>query len=158
MVAVPVSDEQRQLVVASPAYLQQHGAPSHPRELTAHACIGWRRRPDVAPYRWEFTERGRDFHVAVEPRVTTNDMGMMIRLARAGAGLTFGLEETFRAYLERRELVELLEEFSAPFPGFYLYYPKRVHPSARLRALIDHVRIRRRGPARGAAAPSRRRR
>ncbi|HTV20555.1 MAG TPA: LysR family transcriptional regulator [Polyangiaceae bacterium] len=144
MLAVPVSDRQRQLVVASPQYLRRHPAPEHPRELAEHACIGWRPRPDAAPYRWEFTERGRDFDVAVDPRVTTNDMGVMLRLARRGAGLTFGMEETFRDDLARGELVAVLEGFSAPFPGFYLYYPKRTHPSPRLRALIDHVGAQRR--------------
>jgi DNA-binding transcriptional LysR family regulator len=112
-------------------------------------------RPDVAPYRWEFTEGGRDFDVAVEPRVTTNDMSVMVRLACAGAGLTFGMEETFRTHLARGELVTVLEDFCAPFPGFYLFYPKRVHPSPRLRALIDHLRSQRRGSAR-ATGPRRR--
>jgi DNA-binding transcriptional LysR family regulator len=157
MVAIPVSEQQRQLVVASPAYLRQHPAPRHPRELGLHSCIGWRKRPDVAPYRWEFTERGRDFDVAVEPRVTTNDMSVMVRLACAGAGLTFGMAETFREYLTRGELVTVLEEFCAPFPGFYLFYPKRVHPSLRLRALIDHVRSQRRSKERAPPGPRRRR-
>jgi DNA-binding transcriptional LysR family regulator len=157
MVAIPVSEQQRQLVVAAPGYLRRHRAPRHPRELALHSCIGWRMRPDVAPYRWEFTEGGRDFDVAVEPRVTTNDMSIMVRLACAGAGLTFGMEETFRAHLVRGELVTVLEEFCAPFPGFYLYYPKRVHPSLRLRALIEHLRSQRRGTARAPAGARRRR-
>ena len=158
MVAIPVSEKQRQLVVASPDYLKRHPAPRHPRDLVSHACINWRRRPDVAPYRWEFTERGRDFDVALESRVTTNDMGVMVRLACAGAGLTFGMEETFRPHLERGELVAVLEEFSAPFPGFYLYYPRRAHPSPRLRALIDYMRARLGERRKRAAVPARRRR
>lgn len=161
MIAVPVSAEQRQLVVGAPAYVARRGVPAHPRELTAHECVGWRPSPDVAPYRWEFTEsapnespagrgprRGRDFDVAVAPRVTTNDMGQMIRLACAGAGLTFGLEETFRPYLARGELVPMLEAFCPPFPGFYLYYPKRDPLAPTLRALVDHLRQRARSTPR----------
>ncbi len=149
MIAVPVSGEQRQIVVAAPDYLRRRGAPTHPRELPRHACVGWRPRPDVAPYRWEFTEPAvagarRDFDVAVAPQVTTNDMGLMVRLACAGAGLTFGMEETFRPYLARGELVPVLEAYSAPFPGFYLYYPRRRHQPLKLRALVDHVRAERR--------------
>ncbi|SPZ33654.1 LysR family transcriptional regulator [Agrobacterium tumefaciens] len=67
-----------------------------PRELIQHRCIGWRPRPGVAPYRWEFAKNGREFAVAVEPDFTTNDMQLMIKLACAGAGITFGMEETFR--------------------------------------------------------------
>lgn len=143
MITVPVSEPQRQLVVGAPAYVKRRGVPAHPRELPAFDCIGWRPNPRVAPYRWEFTEKGRDFDVAVDPRVTTNEMALMIRLACAGAGLTFGMEETFRPYLARRELVPMLEAFCTPFPGFYLYYPSRRNPPLKLRALVDYLRRRR---------------
>lgn len=140
MIAVPVSAEQRQIVVAAPAYLARAGAPSHPRELAGFRCIGWRAAPQRAPYRWEFTEDGRDFTVAVAPEITTNDMALMIKLALAGGGLTFGMEETFRPYIAGGELVPLLEAYCPPFAGFYLYYPSRRNLAPKLRALIDHLR------------------
>ncbi|MBZ7924064.1 LysR family transcriptional regulator [Ensifer adhaerens] len=140
MIAIPVSREQRQVAVASSRYLSRCGVPQHPRDLVAHTCIGWRARPDIAPYRWEFTEDGRDFDVAVEPRVTTNDMNTMVRLACAGAGITFGMRETFEPYMERGELTPLLEAFCPPFPGFYLYYPRRQPQPQKLRVLIEHLR------------------
>ena len=153
MIAVPVSGDQRQLVVAAPSYLKRFGAPSHPAELSQHCCIGWRPAPDVAPYRWEFEQDGREFDVAVNPRITTNDMGVMVRTACAGGGLTFGMEETFRPYIDRGELVPLLEQYCPPFRGFYLYFSDRRHLAPKLRVLIDHVRyratsVRRRGRCR----------
>jgi DNA-binding transcriptional LysR family regulator len=143
LIAVPVSARQRQIVVAAPSYLRARGTPKHPRELVEHACIGWRRQPDLAPYRWEFTERGRDFDVAVQPHVTTNDMALKVKLARAGAGFVCGMQETFQPYLDSGELVAVLERFCPPFAGFYLYYPKAPRAAPKLRALIDHVRSRR---------------
>jgi len=144
MVAVPVSAPQRQVVVASLAYLERFGAPAHPRDLADHRCIGWRPAPGVAPYRWEFAEAGREFDVAVDPEVTTNDMWLMIRLACAGAGLTFGMAETFAPWIERGELTPVLEDFSPSFPGFFLYFPSRRNLAPKLRALIDYVRADRR--------------
>ena len=141
MIAVPVSTVQRQLPVSSPAYRDRHGLPSHPSELIDHSCIGWRPRPGVAPYRWEFAENGREFSVAVEPEFTTNDMQLMIKLACAGAGITFGMEETFRPYLDSGQLVSMLEEHCPSFAGFYLYYPSRRNLAPKLRAFIDHVRM-----------------
>ncbi|KIQ01861.1 LysR family transcriptional regulator [Agrobacterium tumefaciens] len=141
MIAVPVSAVQRQLPVCSPAYRNRRGLPTHPSELIDHTCIGWRPRPGVAPYRWEFAENGREFSVAVEPEFTTNDMQLMIKLACAGAGITFGMEETFRPYLDSGQLVPMLEEHCPSFSGFYLYYPSRRNLAPKLRAFIDHVRM-----------------
>ncbi|MGH7006393.1 MAG: LysR family transcriptional regulator, partial [Alphaproteobacteria bacterium] len=66
--------------------------------------------------------------------------GMMIRLACASAGSTFGMVDTFRPCIARGELVPLLEAFCPPFPGFYLYYPKRQRQPLKLRVLVDYVR------------------
>lgn len=143
MIAVPVSSAQRQTVVGAPGYFARAGAPTHPRELASHRCIGWRPAPHVAPYRWEFTEQGKDFAVAVAPEITTNDMALMIKLAVAGAGITFGMEETFRPFVARGELVPILGDYCPPFAGFYLYYPNRRNLAPKLRALIDHLRDRR---------------
>lgn len=140
MIAVPVTGEQRQLAVASPAYLDRHGIPMHPIELADRRCIGWRRSANVAPYRWEFSENGREFSVAVPDTFTTTDMALMIELAIAGAGIGFGMEESFRPAITRGELVPVLEDFCPHFPGFYLYYPSRRNMAPKLRALVEHLR------------------
>ena len=140
MVAVPVSARQRQVVVCAPGYLENHAAPTHPRELPAHRCIGWRSAPGVAPYRWEFEENGREFSVDVVPEITSNDMGTMVRLALAGAGLAFGMEDTFRTLLRSGALVTVLEPFCPDFAGFFLYYAGRRQAEPKLRALVAYVR------------------
>ena len=140
MIAIRASREQRQTVVASPAYLEAHGRPAHPRDLVHHRCIGWRPAPDVAPYRWDFEEDGRAFDVAVDPQVATNDMRVMVNTALAGGGFTFGVEETFQVHLDQGTLVPVLGEYCPLFPGFFLYYPDRRNHAPKLRALVDHVR------------------
>jgi len=140
MVAVTLTGDQREAVVAAPAYFERHGIPKHPRELVDHRCIGWRPSPGMAPYRWEFADEGGAFDVAVEPCVTTNDLHLMIRTALAGGGITFALEETFRHYVARGELISVLTDFLPPFPGFRLFFPNRRNMAPKLRAFIDHVR------------------
>jgi DNA-binding transcriptional LysR family regulator len=140
MIAVPLTGDQRELAVAAPAYIAVHGTPAHPRELVHHRCIGWRRAPNVAPYRWEFEENGVPFDVAVEPQITTNDLRFMLRSALCGAGITFATEETFRPFVETGELVPLLQDFLPPFPGFFLYFPQRRNMAPKMRALIEHIR------------------
>lgn len=140
MIAVPVSGDVRLIVVGAPSYFARRPAPEHPRDLTRHTCINWRPGHDAPPYRWEFTEDGRDFSVAVDARVVTNDPRLNIGLALAGAGLNMTWESWARKHIENGKLVPVLEAYCPPFPGFYLYFPRRRHRPATLRALIDYLR------------------
>lgn len=148
MVAVPVTGPMRLAVVGSPSYFARNPPPTHPGDLTEHVCINWHATPDAPPYRWEFTENGRDFSVAVQTRVLCNDGGVNLRLARAGLGLTIAYADDVAAAVSRGELVSVLEAFLPPFAGCYLYYPNRRHTSPALRALIDYLLETRRGSLR----------
>ena len=116
------------------------GVPAHPRDLTDHECINWKPAADAPPYRWEFTEDGRDFTVNVDARVVTTDPVLNLTLAVAGVGLMIDIDRTVRGGLESGELVSVLDDYSAPFPGFFLYFPRRRQRPAALRAFIDYVR------------------
>lgn len=139
MVALAVSEEVRLIVVGAPAYFERHAVPEHPRDLARHVCINWRPGPDSPPYRWEFTEDGREFAVSVHSRITTTDPTLNLRLCLAGVGLNMTWESWARPHIEEGELVSALEEYTPPFPGFYLYFPRRRQRSAALQALIDYV-------------------
>ena len=144
MVAVPVTGDLRLVVVASPSYFARRGVPQHPRDLTRHECINWHPTAEAAPYRWEFTENGRDFSVTVSARVLSTDAALNRRLVTRGIGITMAYKAHVQDALERGGLVAVLEKFCAPFPGYYLYYPQYRHASRVLRALIDHIRAWRR--------------
>lgn len=140
MITVPIGGLLRQMAVASPQFVAQHGKPEHPRDLLRFTCIGWRPAPDAAPYKWEFSENGKLFDIQVNPQITTNDPRFILRSALAGAGISFATEDTFRPHVERGELVSLLREYLQPFPGFFLYFPHRGNMARKLRAFVDHVR------------------
>ncbi len=144
MIAIPVTNEQREMVVASPDYIAEHGSPNHPKDLMHHRCIGWRPATQSAPYRWEFEDDGKPFDISVNPQITTNDLRFMIRSALAGAGITFAMEETFRPYVQTGQLVPVFQDYLPSFPGFFLYFPQCQNMAPKLRALVDHVRQQRR--------------
>lgn len=139
MIAVAIAGQERQMAVCAPSYHDRFGVPHHPMDLPTHRCIGWRPVARNAPYRWEFAENGKEFKVAVDPEITTNDMALMIKLAEAGTGITFGMEQSFRSSVERGTLIPVLEDYCPYFAGFYLYYPSRRNVAPKLRALIDYV-------------------
>lgn len=150
MIAVPASRDHDSLWWPRPRIWSGTAAPTHPRELVNHRCVGWRPSPDAAPYRWDFEEDGRGFDVALDPQIATNDMRVMLNTALAGGGFTFGMEEIFRRHIDQDELITVLEEFCPPFPGFFLYYPGCRNHAPKLRAFVDHVR---RQAAKRPAAP-----
>lgn len=139
MIAVPLAGDERMLVVGAPAYFARHPRPTHPRDLAHHDCLNWHPTANAPGYRWEFTEDGRDFSVAVPNRVLTNHVPLLLRMVRAGRGLTIYFERELRGDIERGDLEVVLEEYSTPFPGFFLYYPGRRQASPPLRALIDYI-------------------
>jgi DNA-binding transcriptional LysR family regulator len=139
MISVPVMGRMRMAVVGAPAYFARHPVPTHPRDLTEHVCINWHATPDSPAYRWEFTDDGRDFTVAVDTRVLCNDGAVNMRFARAGLGLAIAYTDQVEDDLARGTLVSVLDEFLPPFPGCYLYYPQRRQASPALRALIDFL-------------------
>jgi DNA-binding transcriptional LysR family regulator len=127
----------RLTVVGAPAYFAQRGRPSHPRELTEHECLNWHPTTDTPPYRWEFTENGRNFSVTVPARILSTDAALNRRLAIAGLGITMSYEGHVRGPLDDGQLVSVLKDFCAPFAGYYLYYPQRRSASRALQALVD---------------------
>ena len=140
MVAVRVSGEQRAAIVASPAYLDGRGTPRTPRDLTEHRCINFR-RGSSGVYRWEFEKGSRSMAVAVQGPLVVNDAELMMRAALDGVGLAFSFEDHVAPDLASGRLVRVLEDWCAPFPGYFLYYPSRRQQPPALSALIETLRL-----------------
>ncbi|MFM4806574.1 LysR substrate-binding domain-containing protein [Aeromonas hydrophila] len=140
MIGVPLGPPQRYLVVASPAYLAEHGTPQHPRELTRHACIGYRLTPSHH-YRWAFAgEEGSMLEIEVTGPLTTSTPALYLGAAEAGLGLAYCLEEEVSMQLAKGTLVSVLEPWCPTFVGFSLFYPSRHQLGNGLRALIDMLK------------------
>jgi DNA-binding transcriptional LysR family regulator len=139
MVALRLGEDIRQLAVASPAYLSEHGVPQTPKDLLQHRCIRWRWPGQPAPYAWEFFENGHWFSVAVDGPLITSSRAVMVDAALAGIGIAFLKEDSVIHAFDRGELVQLLAEWSVPFPGYYLCYPQQRQMAPALRAVIDMI-------------------
>lgn len=142
VVAVPISGPQRLVVIASPAYVKAHGTPKSPRELRDHRCINQRLLAAGSLYKWEFARGREKMEVAVEGPLVFDDGGMVLEAVLAGIGLGYVMEERALPYLQSGRLVRVLDDWTPPFPGFYLYYPGRKQASAALSAFIDAIRSR----------------
>jgi DNA-binding transcriptional LysR family regulator len=139
MVAVRLSPDLSQIALAAPDYLAQYGTPRHPRDLAAHRCIGWRWPGRDRVYEWEFFEDGKWFEVAVKGPLIASDKEFGLKAAIDGAGIAFTIWEMAEAAIADGRLVPLLEQWAAPFPGYFLCYPAQRQMAPALRAFIDAV-------------------
>jgi DNA-binding transcriptional LysR family regulator len=142
MIAVSIGPEMRLVPVASPEYLARHGSPETPHDLAAHQCINLRFRTRGNLYAWEFEKDGRALNVRVDGQLTFNSMPMILKATLDGTGIAIMMESYSRPYVERGELVLLLDDWCQPFPGYHLYYPSRRQSSAAFRLLVDALRWR----------------
>lgn len=141
VVAVPVTGPLRMAVVGTPRYLAAHPAPITPHDLRKHRCINIRLPSAGTIYKWEF-EKGRDsLEVGVDGPLVFDDEGLVIDAALAGVGLAYLIEDQVAPLIKAGTLKRVLEDWCAPFPGFFLYYPGRRQVSPALAALIDAIRV-----------------
>lgn len=139
MVAVPLGPPLDFVVVASPAYLAAHGRPEHPRDLQGHACIRIR-FPSGAFYRWEFARGTEQLEVEVDGPLATGEMCAILRAAEDGLGVAYTYARYAAPGLASGRLVKVLEDWTPPAAGLFLYYPSRKLMPAGLRAFVEMLR------------------
>ncbi|HSM93266.1 MAG TPA: LysR substrate-binding domain-containing protein [Anaeromyxobacteraceae bacterium] len=140
MVQVRLTPPGRFVVAGSPSYLARHGTPQRPEDLLQHDCLCIQSTPGAARYAWELERGKRTWRVPVRGPVSTNDGSLMLRMAKAGVGLTYAYEPLIAEDLAAGRLRVLLEPYAASVPGFFLYFPSRAQVSPAFRAFVDVAR------------------
>ncbi|TIT24477.1 MAG: LysR family transcriptional regulator [Mesorhizobium sp.] len=143
MIAVPIGPRvQRFATAASPAYLDRHGRPQHPRDLLGHACLRGRFASRAMPP-WEFERDGEVVRVDPSgPLLVTlgGATDLKVDAAIAGTGIVSLFEDWLRPHFESGALEPVLEPWWQSFSGPFLYYPGRRLVPAPLRAFIDFIK------------------
>jgi DNA-binding transcriptional LysR family regulator len=141
MIALPIGPQLRMAVAASPAYFATHAIPKMPRDLLNHNCINQRMQTAGGLYVWDFEHQGQQLNVRVDGQLIFNTSPNMVDAALAGLGIAFLPEEEFAPHIEEGRLVRVLEDWCAPFEGYYLYYPSRRQPSPAFSLVVDALRM-----------------
>jgi DNA-binding transcriptional LysR family regulator len=142
MIAVRIGPDWRLVAVASPAYLAARGIPQHPTDLIRHACINMRHESAGGLYAWEFEKDGQALRVRVSGQLTFNTSYAMIDAAVSHYGIAYVPHDIIEAQLSSGSLVQVLEDWSPFFDGYFLYYPSRRQNLPAFRILIDALRHR----------------
>ncbi|QJU58204.1 LysR family transcriptional regulator [Sphingomonas sp. AP4-R1] len=141
MIAVRIGPDWRLVAVASPAYLDAHGAPGQPRDLVGHVCINMRHETAGGLYAWEFEMDGQALRVRVSGQLTFNNSYAMIDAAVSGYGIAYVPEDIVAQQIGSGQLVQILDEWSPAFDGYFLYYPSRRQNLPAFKIIVDALRM-----------------
>jgi len=127
----------RQIVVASPAYLDTHGIPETPASLSEHNCFvlgdNWQ---------WSFCRGNEDFTVRVNGRLRSNNGEVLRHAALDGHGLFQTSKLRVREELASGQLVRVLEDYElASNSAVWAVYPSAKHVLPKLRVLLDFLAV-----------------
>ena len=126
------------VVCASPAYLEEHGAPKTAEDLRDHHCLVYSNMSD--PTRWVGRDdKGVEHPVDVQAALSATSGDFLSRLAVNGMGIV--IQPTFIAgeLIRRGELQPLLTDYQWPEVPAYAVYPPTRHLSFRVRTFIDFL-------------------
>lgn len=118
-------------LVASPAYIDAHGAPETPGELLAHQAL----MQDAES--WQFLEDGTTVTLRPQGRFKADNGTALIAAALAGLGIAYLPEGLIREHLASGALVPVMPRHPIRPAGIYVVRPPGQHPARKVRVLIE---------------------
>ncbi|MFZ4874098.1 LysR substrate-binding domain-containing protein [Janthinobacterium sp. Mn2066] len=127
------------MTCASPAYLAQHGTPTHPNDLTAHHGVNFFSAKTGKTFEWDFTRDGERIQIAMNCHIALNDSNAYTAAGLAGLGVIQMTHFMLEPLKQQGKMIELLEDWhSDPLPIHVIYPPNR-HLSAKVRVFVEWV-------------------
>lgn len=125
----------RQIIVASPAYLAERSTPLRPEDLCDHVCLvlgdNWS---------WTFERGGEPAVVKVGGRLRSNNGELLRHAALDGQGLFRTSQMRVQEDLDGGHLVRVLPEFElSADAAIWAVYPGPKHVLPKLRVLLDFL-------------------
>lgn len=129
----------RLVLVASPAYLSQHGHPQTPADLVDHACLQ-HKFPSTGKYEaWPLQAVGNETTPTLNTAMVCNTSEALIEVARAGLGIACLPDFMVREAISKGELVTVLSEHIEHQGTFRMLWPSSKHLAPKLRVFIDFM-------------------
>ncbi|ARP82251.1 hypothetical protein CAL12_16465 [Bordetella genomosp. 8] len=141
MVAIPIGPPVAMVAFASPAYLRDRPPVAQPHDLLAHRCIR-QRLSSGAIHRWRFERDGRGITIDARGPLICNNLSLIVLAALRALGIGYVPSNHVEPYFESGALTPLLRDFSPPFDGHCLYYPRNPHHAPTFAAFLNHLRSR----------------
>ena len=122
-------------ICASPGYIEKHGEPRHPSELSEHQVMAYSNLQ--VGKQWFYEENGKRVTPRVKYRLSANSGELLAKIACHGLAITSGPLFYLQGYIDRGELIPILTDYPAPESGMYAVYPPGRIVSRRVKMLSD---------------------
>jgi LysR family transcriptional regulator for bpeEF and oprC len=124
---------------ASPAYLEERGAPNAPEDLPQHRCVNFLFNSTGQVADWEFLRDGKKTQLKLDAALALNDQDACVAAALLGIGIVKIASYAAAPHLQSGQLRRVLPEWTGEqFPVFVMY-PQSRHVAAKVRVFIDWV-------------------
>lgn len=118
-------------VVASPGYVEMHGAPKTPDDLLNHEILMQGTEP------WRFDFEGKRLVVHPRGRFKSDNGVALVAAAVAGLGLAVLPDFLIDEHLQSGALIAVLTDYQVPEAGIYVVRPPGGRPSRKVRVLTE---------------------
>jgi DNA-binding transcriptional LysR family regulator len=126
----------RHVLCCAPNYLETHGAPRQPSDLTRHNCLRYTYYPFSDGWRFEGPD-GKIIAVPVTGNFVTANGEMLRQLALDGRGVYFAPTFVMQNDLSEGRLVRVAPDYRGVEFAIHAIYPHRHHLSSKVRVFID---------------------
>jgi DNA-binding transcriptional LysR family regulator len=126
------------VLVASPGYLRQHGAPGQIEDVTSHPCVEFSNGDGVtARTVWDLrSTEGRKVRLHPARSLSLNSFGLVAGVARQGYGIAFIPESLILRELAECTLERVLPEWSSKPLPVHLVYPVHHQKAPKVREMV----------------------
>jgi LysR family transcriptional regulator for bpeEF and oprC len=127
------------LTVASPDYLQTHGAPKTPEDLHQHNCISYMDKRIGRMRPWLFAQDGQCQDLQLQSAISITQGNVQVEAALNGLGIIQGMGFYLYDYIKKGELCPVLREWSTSAPAMEMLYPRGRRESRKVHAFVDFL-------------------
>lgn len=118
---------------ASPKYLKEKDPPATLKDLSSHRCIIFKPHSDD----WLLTNGTRKTSVTLKDKASVNNTNLARSMAVEGVGIALLPSFLCEEEVKKKNLVQILPEWSTPPSSIYFVYPNQKYVSPAIRAFMD---------------------
>lgn len=124
-------------ICASPKYLQQHGTPKSPQDLTQHNCLIY--SADPISNTWPFTKKQKFEEITVHGNLRATNSNIIKEAVLAGKGIARLPDYLLQDEIKNKKIKLLLETYNEAIMPIYAMYASSRSTAPKIKAFLEFL-------------------